>query len=98
MALFANAEAIAGGHDSGLTQVLVAPPGARVLELSRLSETSLYEPLCAAAGHAYWYLSGQDTPRPTPDGASQESLPIDQLKTVLGQMLAGHSNDRSATD
>ena len=54
---FAAASAIVGAHGAGLTNILFAPPGARVLELPPSDQVHpYYFTLALAAGHAHSFL------------------------------------------
>lgn len=58
--LFASAEAIAGPHGSGLTNMLFCPPGAKVVELfSPLFVHTFFPLLSQVLGHSHYYLIGE---------------------------------------
>jgi len=67
-ALFAEAECVAGVHGAGLTNVIFAPPGLRVLEiLPQMVASQTYWYLCHAAGHRYSAMVAGDPELPRPD-------------------------------
>ena len=58
-ALFAQAEIIAGPHGAGLTNILFAPPGADVIEISPADKITIAYPMLAkCAGHRFTGIIG----------------------------------------
>jgi hypothetical protein len=68
IAAFAEAAYVAGVHGAGLTNILFAPPGLRVLEiLPPLVATHAYWRLSHGLGHHYHALVADDPELPRPD-------------------------------
>lgn len=95
--LFQTASHVVGVHGAGLTNVLFAPPGAKVLEiLPPFVATQDYWLLCAQAGHFYRALIAEDPEFPRPDYRKWSHhpeyndrnliVPLDRLKAALDSM------------
>jgi capsular polysaccharide biosynthesis protein len=58
--LFAEAEAVAGPHGAGLTNILFSPSGCKVLELLNPAYMNVcYYAEAEMLGHEYWYVIGE---------------------------------------
>lgn len=63
--LFAEAAFIAGPHGSGLTNILFAPSGSRILDIfDRGNPRYVFRAMTSALGQSYWYLQGELIPNP----------------------------------
>jgi len=71
IAIFAQAACVAGVHGAGLTNVIFAPPGLRVLEiLPQMVASPAYWRLCQGGGHHYTAMIAEDPEIPPPDYAN----------------------------
>jgi hypothetical protein len=97
--IFSNAELVAGLHGAGLTNILFAPPSAKVLEiLPPFVATEAYWILATQMGQQYWAMIARDPELPNPDYAHWRHapefagrdviLPIDRLRATLEQFVA----------
>jgi capsular polysaccharide biosynthesis protein len=88
-ALFAQAEAVVSNHGAGLTNILFAPAGARVLDIQDPTNVCYcYWTMSEALGHQYWYLWGQPIPRPeNRHGIPDLCVPVERLAATLERML-----------
>lgn len=87
VALFASAHGVAGAFGAGLTQILYAPRGIRVLALSRAEERpALYADLALARGQTWRWLVGPSDTRFAALGSSRMPYQVDM--TLLERELA----------
>ena len=92
MELFSQASVIVGMHGAGLTNMLVAKPGATILEIRRRDDDSnnCYFALASAIGHEYWYLQADTLDSTNPD--SDVSVRPDELDLMLTRVLNSGRN------
>jgi hypothetical protein len=87
IALFAQAGALVSTHGAGLTNMLYAAPGLRVvdmLEPGMLDVGYIYWAMADELDHEYWYLVTEPVPRP---GFQNDTIvPIDRLAATLERM------------
>lgn len=89
LALFAGAEAVVGPHGAGLSNIVFAPPGCRVLELFAPSYMNVcYWTLACQRDLPYAFLLGTDSPGP--GGAARPDIAVDpaRLDGLLARLLA----------
>lgn len=61
IALFAEATCILGAHGAGLTNLLFAQPGTKVIEIyNRMMWVDCYHRVSGLLGHEHWYLFGDN--------------------------------------
>jgi capsular polysaccharide biosynthesis protein len=83
IALFRDAEVIVSPHGAGLTNMLFARPGCRVVDLvGRKLYSTCYLMMASALGHAYGYVACTDV------GRDLRVRP-QHVVTVLDQLEAG---------
>ena len=64
--LMSQAEAVASSSGAALTNILFAPPGAKVLVMVEPVQISVFFwTMSEAAGHEYWYTLGETVPHPS---------------------------------
>ncbi|MES2937392.1 MAG: glycosyltransferase family 61 protein [Pseudomonadota bacterium] len=88
-ALFAGAEAVVGPHGAGLSNLVFAPPGCRVLELFAPGCVNVcYWTLACQLDLPYAFLLGADAPGP--GGAARPDIEVDaaRLDGLLARLLA----------
>lgn len=99
--LFSQAEAIVGGHGSGLANVLFAPEGCHVLELrDPIHKDCNFFALADAKNHQYWFLVAErkgglalehpapwTMPRTVTKALDDLTVPIGELDELLRAML-----------
>jgi capsular polysaccharide biosynthesis protein len=88
--LFSQAEAIAGPHGAGLTNIVFAPPGCKVFEL--FAETCvrpMYYQLADVVGQSYWYLVGTAFPDLQHNDRGFDDMRIcpEQFEQTVSRML-----------
>lgn len=88
--LFSQAEAIAGPHGAGLTNIVFAPPGCKVFEL--FAETCvrpMYYQLADVIGQSYWYLVGTAFPDLQHNDRGFDDMRIcpEQFEQTVSRML-----------
>ena len=95
--LFSTASHIVGVHGAGLTNLVFAPPGARVLEIMHpLAGTFAYWVMAGALGLDYWQFTADDAalvtkPGSTYDGALNARplrIDIERLESMLDRFAA----------
>jgi capsular polysaccharide biosynthesis protein len=88
LALFAGAEAVVGPHGAGLSNLVFAPPGCRVLELFAPGCINVcYWTLCCQVGLPYAFLLGADAPGA--GGPARPDILVDaaKLERLLARVL-----------
>ncbi len=82
--LFSQAEVVAGPHGAGLTNILFAPEGCKVLELFQPSYilASTYK-IATCLDQEYWFLVGSAAEAKTGDTANTTNLVIDKTDLIL---------------
>ncbi len=84
--LFSGAETVVAPHGAGNTNMLYAPPGARLIEFQEPGLVHVcYWSLCESLGHEYWYLMAE--PAAESKRGADMVAPIDQLRAVLERTL-----------
>jgi capsular polysaccharide biosynthesis protein len=87
--LFSQAEIIVSPSGAGLTNVLFAPRGTRILEIfepSKNNVRAIFWSLSEALGHDYWYLLGQTKAHfPEPDIFVRADKLEESLKKIMGR-------------
>lgn len=90
VALFSQAEVIISGTSSGLTNMLFAPEGTKILEFLEpiWAEEKGYVlwSMSEALGHEYWYLLSESVPNPQRHDRADLVVPLDKLTRTLEQM------------
>lgn len=88
VALFAQAEMVVASHGAGLTNLLWAATGGRVLEIFEPGyawNAFVYWTLCDALGLGYWCFESVNVPR---EGFHPDTfIPIETLETYMNWML-----------
>jgi capsular polysaccharide biosynthesis protein len=90
--LFSQAEAIAGAHGAGLTNIVFAPVGCKVFELfGDTCVRPMYYQLAEVVGHTYWYLVGTAIPNRENNESGFDDMRIapEKFEQTLSRMLAG---------
>jgi len=99
VALFYDAEIVVSPHSSGLINLLFAPKGTKVLEISALAPEPSFFSLSQALGQRYYYLFGKEAdksrvfPRRSEEPQrlrdlinSDFSVDLEELKSVIMEM------------
>jgi Glycosyltransferase 61 len=86
-ALFAQAEILVSAHGAGLTNILFAAPGLKVVDMiepGMLDVAFIYWAMADELDHEYWYFVTESVPRP---GYQNDTLvPIKKLAATLAAM------------
>ncbi|HEY0376121.1 MAG TPA: glycosyltransferase family 61 protein [Pyrinomonadaceae bacterium] len=88
VAALCDAEVIVGVHGAGMTNVLFAPAGARVVEVLDPAHTvGVFYAMAASLGQDYWYLTGENEAaragRAGRKGFENLTVPVDLLLRTL---------------
>jgi len=92
--LFSQAEVIVGAHGAGMTNILFAPPGGAVIELSAPAHFKLgawsYWVVSETQHKPYWYVECEGVPNPSaPPNCDDLIVPLTKLQATLERVL-GH--------
>lgn len=92
---FSEAEMIVAIHGAGLTNMVWAPPGCKVLELMHPSHVKLmYYVLSELLGQPYWYCGGQASDTADAErhggaaGHGNLTVPVELFRNILSDMVA----------
>jgi len=92
---FSEAEMIVAIHGAGLTNMVWAPPGCKIMEIMDPNHVSImYYVLSEVLGQTYWYCGGQPTGTTEAwrhGGAANHgdiTVPVELLRDILSDMVA----------
>jgi hypothetical protein len=91
--LFAKAKVVVASHGAGLTNLMFAQPGTRVLEIFEPSHISslCYWSLCESMKHKYWYLFGTTVDNEECPNQTNIYVPLSKLIQCLKQVIREQS-------
>ncbi len=86
--LMSQAEAVASSSGAALTNILFAPPGAKILVMVEPVQISwFFWTMSEAAGHEYWYALGETVPHLSPPHDADLLVPPEKVGRTLEAML-----------
>jgi hypothetical protein len=86
--LMSQAEAVASASGAALTNILFAPPGARIFVMVEPAQISpFFWTMSEAAGHEYWYAVGETAPGLPPPYDADLFVPPDKVRRTLEAMF-----------
>jgi hypothetical protein len=88
VSLMAQAEAVVSASGAALTNLLFAPPGAKVFVMVEPVQISVYFwSMAEALGHEYWYAVGETVPGPPPPHDQDVRFPPAKVTRTLEEMF-----------
>jgi hypothetical protein len=92
IALFAEAKVVMGPHGAGHTNMIFSPKGLVIVDILTSEVNPCFHNMSLTIGHQYWYMFGDDVPRPSRDVAARSKfediyVPLDKLARVTSLVL-----------
>ena len=94
--LMSEAEAVASSSGSALTNILFAPPGAKIVVMVEPVQISwFFWSMSEAVGHEYWYVLGETVPHLAPPHDADLRVPPDKIGRTLDAVFGSQPHASS---